>query len=120
MEPTVHNKRCCRSTSPKFIFKEQCVFCGDLCIMDYDTKHPSRWHRVVLCRTADRGGKETFKQVILNVCDLRNDEWASHVKVRIQGAVSNLHAGDARYHEDCKSSFMAPHSVRAAASSTKP
>ncbi len=58
--------------------------------------------------------------MILNVCDLRNDEWASRVKIRIQGAVSDLHAADARYHEDCKSSFMAPRSVRAAASSTKP
>ena len=48
------------------------MFYGDLCIMDYDPKHPSHWRRVVLCRTADCGGKETFKQVILNVCDLRN------------------------------------------------
>ena len=120
IDPTVHNKRCCRSSSHKFSFKEQCVFCGDLCIMDFDPKHPSRWRRVVLCRTADRSGKETFKQVILNVCDLRNDEWASRVKIRIQGAVSDLHAANARYHEDCKLSFMAPHSVRAAASSTKP
>ena len=64
------------------------MFCGDLCIKDYDLKHPSRWRRVVLCRTADCSGKETFKKVILNVCDLRNDEWASCVKIRIQGAVS--------------------------------
>jgi hypothetical protein len=42
------------------------------------------------------------------------------VKVRIQGAISDLHAADARYHEDCKSSFMEPRSVRAAASGTKP
>ena len=104
---------------PKFSFKEHCVFCGDLCIMDYDLKHRYRWRRVVLCRTADRDGQMTFKQVILNVCDSRN-EWANHVKIRIQGAVSDLHAADARYHEDCKSSFMAPRSVRAASSSTKP
>ena len=61
MEPTVPDKRCWCSSSPKFSFKEQCVFCGDLCIKDYDPKHPSCWSRVVLCRTADRGGKETFK-----------------------------------------------------------
>ncbi len=122
MEPTVPDKRCCRSSSPKFNFREHAswIMTRNTLVMDYDQKHPSRWRRVVLCRTADRGGKETFKQVILNVCDLRNDEWASRVKIRIQGAVSDLHAADARYHEDCKSSFMAPRSVRAAASSTKP
>jgi hypothetical protein len=95
MEPTVTAKRCRRSDSSKFCFKQHCVFCGDLCIMDYDPKHPSRWRRVMLCRTADRDGQETFKQVILNVCDSRNDDWASHV-----GAVSDLHAADARYYED--------------------
>ena len=58
--------------------------------------------------------------MILNVCESRNDEWASYVKIRIQGAVSDLHAADAWYHEDCKSSFMAPRSVRAAAGGTKP
>ncbi len=71
----------------------------------------------MLCKTADRGEKYTFKQVILNICELRNDEWAGLVKTRIQGALSDLHAADARYHENCKSSFMAPRSVNAAASS---
>ncbi len=33
--------------------------------------------------------KYHIKQAILNVCDLRNDEWANHVKIRIQGAVSS-------------------------------
>ena len=120
VEPPVSAKWCCRSEIPKFSFKEHCMFCGDPCIMDYDPKHPNRWRRVVLCRTADRYGQRTFKQVILNVCESRNDEWASYVKIRIQGAVSDLHAADARYHEDCKSSFMAPRSVRAAAGGTKP
>ncbi len=62
MEPTVPDKRCCRSSSPKFNFREQCVFCGDLCIMDYDQKHPSRWRRVVLCRTADLVGKRLLNK----------------------------------------------------------
>ncbi len=42
---------------------------------------------------------------------------AGLVKTRIQGALSDLHAADARYHENCKSSFMAPRSVNAAANS---
>jgi len=57
--------------------------------------------------------------VILSVCDSRNDQWVNHVKIRIQGAVSDLHTADARYHEDCKSSFMALYSVKAAASGTQ-
>ena len=96
------------------------MFCGDPCIMNCDPKHPDRWRRVVLCRTADRDGQGTFKHAILSVCDARNDEWANDVKLRVQGAISDLHAADARYHEDCKSSFMAPRSVRAAASGTRP
>ena len=62
-------------------------------------------------------GRNLFKQVIIRqVHVIRNDQWANHVKIRIQGAVSDLHAADARYHEDCKSSFMAPCSIKAPAS----
>ncbi len=53
----------------------------------------------------------------MNICELRNDEWAGLVKTRIPGALSDLHAADAQYHENCKSSFMAPRSVNAVASS---
>ena len=67
-----------------------------------------------MCRTSDRGpNNKTFKQVILDVCHSRNDEW--EVQVRVQGAISNLHAIDARYHDDCRVKFMAPRSVYVAA-----
>ena len=53
-------------------------------------------------------------------CDVHSDQWANEVLVRVEGAVSDLHAADARYHYDCKTNFMAPKSVQlaAAASST--
>lgn len=60
----------------------------------------------VLCKTADRGsakfedGKEvrrkSFKEVILDVCNNRSDEQAERVRVRLEGAPSDLHAVEAR------------------------
>ena len=68
--------------------------------MDYTTKNPSRWRQVYLCRAADRVKKtRPFKEVILEVCDARNDVLSEQVKITAQGAVSDLHAADARYHE---------------------
>ena len=88
------------------------------CIIDYTTKNPSRWRQVYLYRTADSGKKTIpFKDVILEVCDARNDVLSVKVKIRIQGAVSDLHAADARYNEDCRSSFMASRSVKSASGS---
>lgn len=46
------------------------------------------------------------------MCKLRNDEFAKQIEVRILGAVSDLHAADARYHDDCRKAFMSPRSVR--------
>ena len=119
--PIVAAKRFCRSDLPDFSFKRHCLFCGMDCIMDYNTKNPSRWRQVYLCRTADRGKKTIpFKEVILEVCDARNDVLSDQVKIGVQGAVSDLHAADARYHEDCRSSFMAPRSVKSASGSVEP
>ena len=63
---------------------------------------------MVQCRTANRGEDNTFKQGILDVCDQQNDEQAQQVRLRVQGAVSNLHAADAQYHKDCEAIFMSP------------
>ena len=52
--------------------------------------------------------------VILHACDLRNDEWAQQVWLRIAGAVSDLHAADAQYHNDCMSLFRGSHFTRIA------
>ena len=71
--------------------KHIACFCGEKCIMDFDKKNPNRWRRVLLCRTADRVDRTTFKQTILDVIDSRQ------VKIRLMGAISDLHAADARF-----------------------
>ena len=58
---------------------------------------------------------KTFKESIIEACNKRNDDKAQQVKLRVFGAVSDLHAADARYHKDCRDSFMPPHSVNFAA-----
>ena len=85
--------------------------------MDFDKKNPNHWWRVLLCRTADRVDRTTFKQTIRDVIDSCQDEEGRQVKIRLMGAISDLHAADARYHDDCRKSFMAPCSVAAAAHS---
>ena len=54
------------------------------------------------------GGDIGFKGSILRVCAQRNDRTADVVRTRVQGAVSDLHAADARYHIDCRAMFMTP------------
>ena len=69
----------------------------------------------LLCRTADRGeGNKSFKEVILTTCGKRNDEVANQVRIRIQGAISDLHASNGRYHDKCKNNCMAPRSIASA------
>ncbi len=117
MPPT---KRLRRSEVTPFNFVERCIFCGKMCALHKDSKNPSRWRRDLLCRTSDRGfSTKTFKEVILDVCKSRNDEWAWQVEVRLQGTISDLHAVDARYHDDCRTKFMAPRSIQAALDSSE-
>ena len=110
-EPVV--KRTCRSDISLFNFKEHCLICGEKCCLKPDPKHANRWQRVIQCRTADRGPNQiTFQDVILDACDLRNDDWGQQVRLRVEGAVSDLHAADAQYHKDCMSSFRGPRNVK--------
>ena len=39
---------------------------------------------------------------------MRNDELADRVRIRVQGAVGDLHAAEARYHVDCRQRFYTP------------
>ena len=88
--------------------------------MEKDPKHPDRWRKVILCRTDDRGeAKKTFKEVILNICTQRSNVWGKQVKFRVHGALSDVHAADGRYHEDCKNSFMIPSAVQRAGNVNK-
>ena len=89
-----------------FNFLVNCLFCGEKCLLERDKKHPDRWREAYLCRTADRQGKTTFKQSILAKASERDDEWARDVIIRVNGAVSDLHAADGRYHKDCHAKFF--------------
>jgi len=53
----------------------------------------------------------------MDICDCRDDDWASIVSLRIQGAISDLHAADARYHVTCRCSFTGSRAVATAAHS---
>ena len=72
----------------------------------------------MLCKTADRPQRKSFKAAIVDNCHARGDQWSNEVLVRVEGAVSDLHATDARYHYDCKTHFMAPRLVQLAKAST--
>lgn len=86
-----------RSVTP-FSFKEDCTFCAETCQLERDAKNPSRWKPAYLCRDT------LLKEKILESCDGRNDEWGTDV--RIETAVSDLHAADARYHVTCRRHFF--------------
>lgn len=59
-------------------------------------KNPIRWHRVIQCRIADCSSKrKSFREAILETYDLRNDELSHQVRLRIQGAVSDVQTADA-------------------------
>ena len=99
------SKRTRRSDVGTFSFQTDCIFCGEECY-EKDAKHPGRWCRYSRVRTVERVGKATFKDVILDVCKLRSDDWAKSVNLRQLGCFPDLHASDARYHQDCKKLFM--------------
>ena len=51
---------------------------------------------------------------MLQVCDERGDEKVSDVRIRVQGASSDLHAADGRYHDKCRKSFTNQKQIKAA------
>ena len=81
-----------RSDIKQFEFRKNCLLCDETCALIANPRHPDRWRKAVLCRTADRPGRQPFKEAILKACGSRKDEWARQV--------SDLHAADARYHDD--------------------
>ena len=97
-----------RASIEAFEFKTQCFICGKDCAVKADPKNPSRFKKNpgVLCTTADRGSvkfedgrevkRKSFKQVMLDVCNNRSDKLAEEVRVRLEGAPSDLHAVEER------------------------
>ena len=103
LEPNTFRVR--RSQLPSFQFLKHCLICGKDCVPK-DPKHPERWVRVVKCQTKDRPGQLPFKDVLLDVCEQRNDEWGRQVEIRIKGALTDLPAADAQYHKKCYKDFV--------------
>jgi hypothetical protein len=62
-----------------------------------------------MVRTIDK--KKPFKETVLEVCAAREDMEAAEVTVRINGALSDLHSAEARYHDDCRKTFMGSRNV---------
>lgn len=62
-----------------------------------DPKYPDRWQRVVQCETDDRPGLTPFKDVLLDVCEQRGDEWGRTVEIRVNGALADLPAADGQF-----------------------
>ena len=90
----------CRSDFTPFKFKDECLICGDTCLTEADPKNRKYWRRVVRCATADRGPNlDSFKKVMLDACDVRDDEWGHQVRIGVEGAASNLYAVNGQYHK---------------------
>ena len=117
LEDASTSKRSRHSKTTVFDFKEHCIFCGEKWIMDFDNKNPHRWRRVLLWKLSDQHDLQSYKQTILDVIDSRQEEEGRQVKIRLMDAIGDLHTADARYHDDCRKSFMEPRSVAAAAHS---
>uniref|UniRef100_UPI00358E0907 uncharacterized protein n=1 Tax=Myxine glutinosa TaxID=7769 RepID=UPI00358E0907 len=94
-----------RSQLPTFQFQKHCLICVEECVA-IDPRHPERWNRVIQCETKDRPGYQAFKDVLLDACEQRNDEWGRQVEIRIKGALTDLPAADAQYHKKCYDLFM--------------
>ena len=100
-----------RRLDAAFEFKGNCIICGCACL-PLDKKNPSRWRKVVKCRTVDRPGQKTFKSFLLDTCTKSNDPWANAVQIRISGAPADLHAADAEYHRDYYNNFTKCNNVQ--------
>lgn len=100
-------KKKLRKSHTAFDFLEQCLYCGEKCDLSKDTKHPDRWREAYKCRsTVSANDHRPYKQYILDICQERDDEWSNIVRIRVEGAISDLHAVEARYHVDCYSRFV--------------
>ena len=118
-EPSViPQKKTRRANTSTFSFQQHCIFCREDCNLERDRKNPARWKPAYLCREIEpKSDNKSLKQSLLDICDCRDDDWASTVRLRIQGAISDLHAADARYHVTCRCSFTGSRAVATAAHS---
>ena len=52
--------------------------------------------------------------MIFQICDKRKDDTSEAVRVRLEGATSDLHAANGRYHVNCYKSFTNERSIDSA------
>lgn len=98
-------KKLCHLSST-FDFKQHCLYCGESCDLNKDPKHSGSRRHAYICRsTVSEHNKTPYKEYLLEKCKIRGDSWADEVQCRIEGALSDLHAVEARYHRDCMSVF---------------
>ena len=91
-----------------------CIFCGEVC-EEKDPKSPQRRKEHSVCQTWKRqDGKDDFKTAILKVCDVRQDEGADDVRVRLTGAPADLRAVEIRWHHKCRTDFMGERNIKSA------
>ena len=83
----------------RFTFKTHCVYCGWKCDLQKDPKHPSRW------RPAYMFCELNAKESVFALRDRRHDELAVSVRDRVQRALFDFPAEEARYYVDCKQRF---------------
>ena len=55
---------------------------------------------------------------VIKVCGQRGDSHDEEVSSRISGAITDLYAADARYHQTCFTSFVSSQNISAAVKST--
>ena len=82
-------------SSDLFDFISQCLFCANTV-----TPRERRDKKAYQVMSKNR----EFDKTILQICEKRNDSWASSVKGRI-AYTNDLHAADAVYHTSCDSAF---------------
>ena len=82
-------------------WKEDCFYCGDLCVDEYDGRHSTRYSATIRMATS-----LNFKENLMKVCAERDDVWANEVKLRIVNC-HDFRAVKARYHDYCRNRFNA-------------
>ena len=84
-----------------FEFTQHCLYCGEQCKMERNINNPIRWKPAYLRRTTfDENIKKSYKDLLLEKCDTRGDDWAKGVRLKLEGPI-DLHAAEARYHKYC-------------------
>jgi hypothetical protein len=96
-----------RRSKTAFEFQKHCIFCGENCYLKKDPKPPDRWRAAYRFRLLETN-KKLVKDSAIETCDARNDTWASEVRLRLSGVVTDLHATD---HVDCRNKFMSTKNV---------